>query len=97
VLEDVARDLAASPRPAYDDAVTRAVQLTAVYEPVEDGWVQARIEEMPEVITAAPTHAEAKAALLDALGEYLQSLRNEPESTTDADAQREPVLIELSA
>ena len=77
--------------------MTRAVQLTAVYESVEDGWVQARIEEMPEVITAAPTRDEAKAALLAALSEYLQSLRNEPQATAHADAQREPVLIELSA
>lgn len=31
------------------------VTFTAVYEEVEDGWIQARLAEMPGVITAAPT------------------------------------------
>ena len=76
--------------------MTRAVQLTAVYEPVEDGWIQARIEELPGVITAAQSHGEAKEALLDALGAYLESLRDEPEPSAHG-ALREPLLIELSA
>ena len=36
------------------------VALTAVYEPVEDGWTQARLEELPGAITAAPSPEEAK-------------------------------------
>lgn len=47
---------------------------TVVYETVEDGWTQARIEELPAVITAAPTLDEAKELILDALREYLLSL-----------------------
>ena len=39
--------------------------LKAVCESVENGWVQARIEEFPGVITTAPTLDEAKANLLD--------------------------------
>ena len=50
------------------------VSLTAVYEPVENGWIQARIEELPAVITAGPTVEEARELLLDALREYLTSL-----------------------
>jgi predicted RNase H-like HicB family nuclease len=51
------------------------ISLTAVYEPVENGWTQARIEELPGVITAALTLAEAKELLADALREYLLALR----------------------
>jgi predicted RNase H-like HicB family nuclease len=54
------------------------VKLTAVYEPVEDGWTQGRIAEMPGVITAAPTLMEAKEMLRDALAEYLASLGSAP-------------------
>lgn len=49
------------------------LELTAVYEPVEDGWVQARIEELPGVITVAPTADSAREMLADALVEYLAS------------------------
>jgi predicted RNase H-like HicB family nuclease len=59
------------------------VSLTAVYEPVEDGWVQARIREMPAVITAGPSLDEAKGLLLDALREYLLSLGEATSTTAD--------------
>lgn len=52
----------------------REVTLTAIYESVEDGWTQARISEIPEVITAAPTREEAETLLRDALLEYLSTL-----------------------
>jgi predicted RNase H-like HicB family nuclease len=55
-----------------------AIKLTAVYEVVEGDWVQGRIEELPAVITAAPTLDEAKALLRDALTEYLSSLQTAP-------------------
>lgn len=51
--------------------MTTRLTLTAVFEVVEDGWVQGRIEEFPGVITAAPNLAEAKDLLVDALGEFL--------------------------
>ena len=57
--------------------VSKRLSLTAVYEPVEGGWTQARIAELPAVITAAPTQDEAREALLDALREYLLSLGDE--------------------
>lgn len=54
--------------------VTSTLSWTAVFDTVEDGWVQGRIAELPGVITAAPTMAEAKTGLVDALHEYLASL-----------------------
>ncbi|MFN8161715.1 MAG: hypothetical protein U0R52_11810 [Solirubrobacterales bacterium] len=57
--------------------------MTAVFETVEDDWVQARIRELPEVITAAPTRAGAEELLRDALLEYVTSL-SEPLTGEDA-------------
>ncbi len=58
----------------------QSISLSIVYEPVEDGWVQARIEGIPEVITAGPTRAEARVLVLDALREYLLSIRGNGEA-----------------
>lgn len=48
--------------------------LTPIFEEVENGWIQARIKELPEVVTAAPTRKEAEDMLADALHEYVASL-----------------------
>jgi predicted RNase H-like HicB family nuclease len=70
------------------------IDLTIAYEPVEDGWTQARIAELPAVITVGRSRDEAKALVLDALREYLLSLRSEP---GDGDGEREPVALTISA
>lgn len=49
------------------------VTLTPVFVDVENGWVQARFAELPAVITAAPSRAEAEDMLIDALREFLLS------------------------
>lgn len=56
------------------DVVAKKVSVTVLFEPVEEGWIQARIAEFPAVITAAPTQEEARELLIDALLEYLLSL-----------------------
>ena len=58
--------------------MTARIVLTAVYEPVEQGWVQARLAELPAVITAGPTLDAARELLADALREYLLSLDEAP-------------------
>lgn len=79
------------------DVATR-LSLTAVYEPVEGGWTQARIVELPAVITAAPTQEEAKEALLDALREYLLSLGDgEAAQLADRELAREELEVVLGA
>lgn len=80
--------------------MTTRLSFTAVYEPVEEGWTQARIDELPAVITAAPTLDEAKELLVDALHEYLRSLG--PQHPSDArgssrGATRLPVEIVIEA
>ena len=71
-----------------------SIPLSILYEVVEDGWVQARIEELPGVITVAPTRDEARTLVLDALREYLLSLRDEPLAGS-ATGDREALALEL--
>lgn len=59
---------------------TAPIELTAVFEPVEDGWVQARLVEWPAVITCGKTREEAHEMLLDAFREMVLSY-------TDQDAK----------
>jgi predicted RNase H-like HicB family nuclease len=78
--------------------VTERVPLTALYQVVENGWVQARVQELPEVITVAPTLEEAKEYLLDALREFLLSLGSPAGGEAPsraAEIAREPLTIEL--
>lgn len=72
------------------------LMLTALYEPVEDGWVQARVRELPAVITAAPTRKQARAMLEDAVREYLLAMLD-PESADRAlgDVERERLAVTI--
>lgn len=49
------------------------LSLTAVFEPVEGGWTQASLLDVPGVITCAPTRARARELLVDALEQFLRS------------------------
>lgn len=75
--------------------MTASIKLTAAYEEVENGWVQGWIEELPSVITAAPTLDEAKKMLRDALAEYLASLQISPQKNSLA-ADREEVELMIA-
>jgi predicted RNase H-like HicB family nuclease len=72
-----------------------SIPLSIIYEPVENGWVQARIEELAPVITAAPTRDEARELVLDALREYLLSLRGNV--APGPGSERESVALTISA
>jgi predicted RNase H-like HicB family nuclease len=77
--------------------VTQTISLTGVYQPVENGWIQAGIEELPGVITAAPSLDEAKEYLVDALKEYLLALGDEPASSLAAEGEhKEPLVLSLT-
>jgi hypothetical protein len=76
--------------------VTSSIQLSVIYEPVENGWVQARIEELPAVITAAPSRDEARVQVVDALREYLLALRDLPPRRAE-DVEREALDLLISA
>ena len=70
---------------------------TAVFETVEDGWVQARVVELPAVITVAPSLSEARVLLLDAVREYLLSLHGEPAEPTAGPIRREELHVVIDA
>ena len=71
---------------------------TVLFQEVEEGWTQASLQELPAVITAAPTRQEAKELLLDALREYVLALQsdNHPDKRTRCD-DREQVKLLLTA
>lgn len=69
------------------------VAFTAVYEDVENGWVQAHLAEIPGVVTAAPTREQATEWLLDALAEYLRSFADDTSSRPDGT----PVNVTITA
>jgi predicted RNase H-like HicB family nuclease len=73
--------------------MSRHVAFTAVYEEVEGGWVQARLVEIPGVITVAPTRDEATESLLDAFAEYVRSFADTGAVATDGT----PVSVVISA
>jgi predicted RNase H-like HicB family nuclease len=73
--------------------MTSTLTYTALFEAVENGWTQARIAELPGVITAAPSLEEAKEWLVDALREYLLSLTAPAQDTPEAAHSRVEIII----
>jgi predicted RNase H-like HicB family nuclease len=76
---------------------SKPLNLTAVFETVENGWVQARVREIPGVITAGPTREEARELLLDAVREYLLSLLSDQPDPARAPTAEESLRLTLSA
>lgn len=73
------------------------IELTAVFTPVENGWVQAQLVEWPAVVTCAPTEAEARDMLGDALREMLLSYAADDElPPLPADARRERLELRIA-
>lgn len=72
------------------------MELHVLFEPDEQGWVRATVEELPEVITCAPTHDEARTLVRDALGEWLAALTSAERATIGADAIRETLTLSVT-
>ncbi len=47
-----------------------SLDFTIVYEPGEDGWILARVAELPSVLTQGRTREEARAMVLSALRDW---------------------------
>ena len=77
--------------------MTERLVFTAIYEEVENGWIQARVRELPAVITAAPSLDEAKEMLVDAVREYLLSLGGQEPSPAGHEAGRSELEIVIKA
>jgi predicted RNase H-like HicB family nuclease len=72
------------------------MELHVVFEPDEAGWVRATIEELPGVITSAPTQDEARELVRDALDEWLQALTSAERATIGAEATRETLTLSVA-
>jgi predicted RNase H-like HicB family nuclease len=74
----------------------RAMELHVLFEPDEEGWVRATVEELPGVITCAPTLEEARELVRDALDEWLRSLTSEERASISAGATRETLTLSVA-
>ena len=72
------------------------VDLHVVFEPDEQGWVRATIEELPGVITCAPTRDEARELVRDALDEWLAALTSEERAAIGPEAIRETLTLSVA-
>jgi predicted RNase H-like HicB family nuclease len=75
---------------------TAPIELTAVYEPVEDGWVQASLVEWPAVITCARSREEAHDMLLDAFREMVLSYTDEDARPPVETSETEPIQLTIA-
>ena len=72
------------------------MELHVVFESDEQGLVRATIEELPGVITCAPTLDEARELVRDALDEWLQALTSAERATIGTDAKRETLTLSVA-
>lgn len=77
--------------------MSEPLRLTAVYEPDEGGWVQARVLEWPAVVTCGRDLDEARAMLHDALREMVLSYTQEGAAPPiGTDATQEPLELTIA-
>ncbi len=72
------------------------MELHVAYEPDEGGWVRATLEELPGVITCAPTQYEARELVRDALDEWLRALTSEERAEIGSEATRETLTLSVA-
>ena len=84
--------------PFYCDGVSSdvAVSYTVIFEEVGGGWIQARLHELPAVVTAAPSREQAAEDVVDALREYLLSLRDVPEPRSEPGDTTDTVQLTIA-
>jgi predicted RNase H-like HicB family nuclease len=71
------------------------IRLTAVFEPDEDGWINARVLELPGANTCARSVEEAKEMLADAVRELIASYADEARETRSSGTRYETLEIDL--
>jgi predicted RNase H-like HicB family nuclease len=72
------------------------IRLTAVFEPGEDGWINARVLELPGANTCARSVEEAKEMLADAVRELVASYADEARRAGSSSTRYETLEIDLS-
>jgi predicted RNase H-like HicB family nuclease len=72
------------------------LRLTAVFEPDEDGWINAHVLELPGANTCARTIDEAKELLADAVRELVASYADDARRTGSSATRYETLEIDLT-
>jgi predicted RNase H-like HicB family nuclease len=72
------------------------MELHVAFEADENGWVRATIEELPGVITCAPTRDEARELVRDALAEWLAALTSSERACVGPQAKRETLTLTVA-
>jgi len=72
------------------------MELHVAFESDEGGWVRATIEELPGVITCAPTLEEARELIRDALPEWLAALTSAEHASISDGATRETLTLRVA-
>lgn len=70
-----------------------SMELTAVFEPAQEGGYPCFVEEVPAAISQGETLGEAKANLLDALKLVLECQRDLAKPGLSPNALREPTIL----
>ena len=71
------------------------IRLTAVFESGEDGWINARVLELPGANTCARSVEEAKEMLADAVREVVASYVDEVRQQGSSSTRYETLEIDL--
>lgn len=76
--------------------MTRSLRLTIVYEDAGDGWIVARVPEVPGAISQGATRADAKENVIDALRGILE-LRFSEHASAEPTADSESLELVIAA
>lgn len=75
--------------------MTERLRLTIAYdEPDEEGWIVARVIEVPGAISQGRTRTDARENVIDALRLMLSPDENESKATSDRSEPLELILAE---
>jgi predicted RNase H-like HicB family nuclease len=80
--------------------MSESLRFTAIYEDAGDGWVIARVAELPEVITQGASEEEAREMVQSALRDWLEFyVRSEAGGTVEVPpgARSEPLERTIAA
>ncbi len=72
-------------------------EYTAVYQPLDDGWIMATVPELPGAVTQGRDMAEARMMIKEAVELLLQSYRENAAKDAPGNAIWETLTVDLAA
>jgi predicted RNase H-like HicB family nuclease len=72
-------------------------EFSVVYEEIEDGWIMARVPELPGAVTQGKDLEEAKENIKEAIELLLESYRDHAATTASPEAVWGTVTIDVPA